>query len=899
MKECWKDYADRPSFIHLMNSLSALMHRFKNNDFESRWRASKPNTIPITDNEGDVLAAAGSGGNTTPRRMAVGTLANKSDNDSGIDLDNPRTRGLSMLQLQQQSGGSPRHRGAANDECSSDSPSSSRRFSSSSTGDLFSSPISMKHRSPSLENLHGSLDNVSRKQAAEGGPDPFESSEFSWFREQRPAESEGKQSEQTKLDFRLGLVSTNDGDVLWSNNQPLFQPDSLQEDCSLTRRIDSLGTDTEDEIWRRRIERGEFTEKVKEKSKSVADLMILTHIDCSESSESDSLPSFHSRQSSFNRHCRRSSKSGAPLSLLNSLSFGSESNLPVVEKDQEFQDTLKKIQIAKINKDDDSLSFISLQTPSLTTAMARADKDSGGGGGGGGVKMGYFLANEASKNNKRSQSSHYAFANNGENGSSSSTQKKLPLFDSNLLESERAPVMEKREDVAATATAATAAEDESKIAFNFLENDARTPVNAVSSSGNDFDTLPSPSGDVTAVPYEMLCSSNENSCSSPNDADSVVIGPSECHTLEYFKGLKTILVDAKQPQSPATEDEPYEESPRTLNEFFNDSSGDDYFYKCDEIRNREPRHRSSQYCDYCYVKCHFSNECLRCKDKSFDDNCSCESFENLEKFRSDCAALNSCPFQSDDSGRGTDQINSGDGSSDKSLEGSISVQMNEVKNRLEDVIAKFAADESDDNCSSLEDDKEPLDKADISDFEEKDNPITADEKIGGDSSSRRGSLFGASEENENSASVEEDTCIGVNSRSEDSGNFAEQESSSELSGTRLVKVEQLFFSVDPKLEKEMEELKQTTSLEENKATVEAAERGQQPSTSHAIAYEISDILEGLSEPISLPYSVNEEAPPLPPPPMPSTSSDTSEENSDPISSNWLPSPIEEDDFRGL
>ncbi len=378
MQECWKDYVDRPSFIHVMNALAALMHRFKNNDFDTRWHSSKPNTIPITDNE-DRYAS----------RLAA--LAGKADNDSGIDLDNPKAlRGLSMLQLQQSSS---RQR-IANDELSSESPASSRRFSNSSTGDLFSSPISMKHRSPSLENLHGSLDNIGSLNRRISGDEVFCSSS----------------------DFQLGPVSHNDASILWTN-KPLFHTDSYLEDNSITKRVDSLGTDAEEEIWRKRIERGEFTEKVKEKSKSVADLMILTHIECSESSESDSLPSFHSRQSSFNRQCRRASKGNAPLSLLNSLSFGSESNLPAVEKDQEFQEALKKIQIAKLTGDEDSLNLVSLPCNSLT--IGGRDEN---------AKIGHFLANEASE--KRSHSSHIGFSSG-----SGGVIAKLPLFD-NLLEAQ-------------------------------------------------------------------------------------------------------------------------------------------------------------------------------------------------------------------------------------------------------------------------------------------------------------------------------------------------------------------------------------------------------------------------------------------------------------------------------
>ncbi|XP_065218774.1 uncharacterized protein LOC135844477 isoform X2 [Planococcus citri] len=944
MKECWKDYVDRPSFIHVINALSALLHRFKNKDFDSRWHLSKPNSIPVTDNDDD---------KSNRRRLA---LASKSDNDSGIDLDNPKlSKGLSLQQLQQSSSGSPRHR-VMNDEYSSgDSPASSRRYSNSSTADLFSSPVSMKHhRSPSLENLHGSLDNIC---SGRRGDDVFEyaggsgsgGGEFSWYpreayQQRRDSDSSStvRSGKEQKLNFRLGLVSNTDSDVLWNNHQ-LFQPDSLIEDNSLTRRIDSLGTDTEDEMWRRRIERGEFTEKVKEKSKSVADLMILTHIDCSESSESDSLPSFHSRQSSF-KSTRRGSKSNVVAtasSLMNSLSFGSESNLPVVEKDQQFQETLKKIQIAKISGTaggdlEDSLSYMSLQTSANLPSVASKD-------GAGGSKGGHFLADEASKKRSSQISSQISRENVAE-ASGSGADNKLPVVcaaetsdegaaaagqksksdESNFLVDEARSCARTTEDRVADVNANDSSE-------NANDDEDLSPVNDPTTASISYDVLYSSSSSSSSSSSES-CASNDDSdaSSSANDLDSVVIGPSESHTLEFFKGLKTTLVDAANAKPSAQEAQPedskepsedvqYEESPRTLNDFLNEC--DDYFYKCDEDIRRGPETRfRTQYCDYCFAKCHFSNnECLRCcKDRCLDDNCSCESFDNLEKFRSgDCATLNSCPFQSDDSGRGTDQINSGDGSSDKSLEGSISVQMNEVKNRLEDVIAKFVADDSDDNCSSLEEDKEAtqvvneiIEIEELPDDQTVDNELECSVKIEepmedeNGAISRRGSSFATSEEYEVSLSVDEDTCVKLQSQvSEDSGNCpsvldsksATASDSPTTDSGNFVKVEQLFFSVDPKLEKEMEQLKSST---ENNIDQENSDLQQRRSFSPdeieenvddeqhpKEAYEISDILEGLCEPISLPYSINEE--------------DDGEGDEDSSESSWLPSPIDDDYRRRL
>lgn len=116
------------------------------------------------------------------------------------------------------------------------------------------------------------------------------------------------------------------------------QIDSLQDDSFIRR--DSSGTDTEEETWRKRIERGEFTEKVKEKSRSVADLMILTHIENSDGSdESDSLPSL-TRQYSLEKMKRIYGKSGTVMSTIG---FGSEGNIRGAVLGEEFQDALKQL----------------------------------------------------------------------------------------------------------------------------------------------------------------------------------------------------------------------------------------------------------------------------------------------------------------------------------------------------------------------------------------------------------------------------------------------------------------------------------------------------------------------------------------------------------------------------
>ncbi|KAK0166354.1 hypothetical protein PV328_004780 [Microctonus aethiopoides] len=67
-------------------------------------------------------------------------------------------------------------------------------------------------------------------------------------------------------------------------------PDQLSMKNSLLSGIDisadgGSGSETEEESWRGRVERGAYTEKVKQKSKSVADLMVLVHIDSDSEAE--------------------------------------------------------------------------------------------------------------------------------------------------------------------------------------------------------------------------------------------------------------------------------------------------------------------------------------------------------------------------------------------------------------------------------------------------------------------------------------------------------------------------------------------------------------------------------------------------------------------------------------
>lgn len=121
------------------------------------------------------------------------------------------------------------------------------------------------------------------------------------------------------------------------------QIDSMT-DSLIFKQGGSSESDTEEENWRRKVERGAYSEKVRLKSRSVADLMVLTHVDYSESETETPMPSLDYR---LNRSVRNRSN------LENiALNFSSEGNLLNIEHD--FQNELKKLQLERR----DSLLFV-------------------------------------------------------------------------------------------------------------------------------------------------------------------------------------------------------------------------------------------------------------------------------------------------------------------------------------------------------------------------------------------------------------------------------------------------------------------------------------------------------------------------------------------------------------
>ncbi|XP_044767099.1 uncharacterized protein LOC123322999 isoform X2 [Coccinella septempunctata] len=168
----------------------------------------------------------------------------------------------------------------------------------------------VKPMSPSMNNLIGSLDDMNRSRTSE------EDNAHSVL-------LPGKTDQ--KFEFELSTHS----------KEPL-ETDSLDDSMVYNMRRSS-SSETEEENWKRKIERGAYTEKVRQKSRSVTDLMVLTHIDCSESESETPQPSLDHRVNYKNVRL-------APKHNLESASYvhGSEGNLLSVQDD--FQAELRKLQ---------------------------------------------------------------------------------------------------------------------------------------------------------------------------------------------------------------------------------------------------------------------------------------------------------------------------------------------------------------------------------------------------------------------------------------------------------------------------------------------------------------------------------------------------------------------------
>lgn len=165
---------------------------------------------------------------------------------------------------------------------------------------------------------------------------------------------------KTKLEFKLGPTTPKSVD-----------DDNNAESLQYVPKTSS-GSETEDENWKKKVEKGVYSEKVRQKSRSVTDLMVLTHIDCSESESETPLQSLDYRVNYKNVRLTQNLENG-------SLMYGSEGNLLSVQ--ETFQEELRKLR----EKRKDSLLFVpvnsnegeslSKSSSSLLNASLTDDKD--------------------------------------------------------------------------------------------------------------------------------------------------------------------------------------------------------------------------------------------------------------------------------------------------------------------------------------------------------------------------------------------------------------------------------------------------------------------------------------------------------------------------------------------
>ena len=399
-------------------------------DFERRWEMLKPNYIPKTDNhvtslEDTPIAQSPTQSTEDSRIHPVDDTAPRLTEDRKTLILPPAV--FESVAGSQDSGNLVIDGTSMTPLTTSPQPS----LASSSGGEFFIPTLQQRHKSPSLQNLHGSIDDLSectveitgvavwqKEDEGDHATDVVEGKENegsifsgeyredevketvalepdfdSWLKgvettseedakfvrkiseairdldnalalENTSSSSSSEASSQcasyqspvkdmtteqnTVLDFRLGRA---DSGMSSDDKEMIFQLDSLQDDSldiakstQLENRATDSGTDTEDETWRRRIERGEFSEKVKQKSKSVADLMVLTHIECSDGSDSDPPSLTWSFDRSYNGRGSFTGRVRPGLCSRNiPTAFSSESNIHGAVLGEEFQDTLKKL----------------------------------------------------------------------------------------------------------------------------------------------------------------------------------------------------------------------------------------------------------------------------------------------------------------------------------------------------------------------------------------------------------------------------------------------------------------------------------------------------------------------------------------------------------------------------
>lgn len=439
MKLCWAPVVQRPALdqvVRMLNHLHVNHDQYigeesslqTDEDFERRWESFKPNTIPKTDNH------------TLARLHHQGDLPVSFIEQKAFVLPRPSGEGMDMMSLS-----------IIAPEVSSSSPmttSPQLSLTSSSGGDFFTPNLQLKQKSASLQDLHGSVENLCETSIEEHSDtfvrtnvavaDDKNTVKFSenlgvveskhseletiisepdfdsWLQgvettneedakfvmkiseairdldnalaqektsssssevsshtvshHESPAKDIVASEQNAVLDFRLGISSEID---TGKRRESEAQLDSLQEESFPYKnfhhenKTTDSGTDTEDETWRKRIERGEFSEKVKEKSKSVADLMILTHIECSDGSDSEppSLTWNFERSVNGRNSLSRQHRGSAVKSACFPIA-GSEGNIHQAVLGEEFFSTLVKLHEAQKDGNKNRLTINSLSSES-------------------------------------------------------------------------------------------------------------------------------------------------------------------------------------------------------------------------------------------------------------------------------------------------------------------------------------------------------------------------------------------------------------------------------------------------------------------------------------------------------------------------------------------------------
>lgn len=188
---------------------------------------------------------------------------------------------------------------------------------------LGSNMLQDQEKSASLYNLHGSID-------SDGWISPHISDNFEL--------ADGNQR-VLPTSFRLGPEEP-------VKNAPKIKSNNTMRDS---------GSETEEESWLDRVKRGAYTEKVRQKSKSVADLMILVHID----SDSDADWSI--------------SPQGTEPNKKRLTYAGSDSNLKSTVLADEFTETLKKLRNPFQTQPYDNSSFDNSSTSRTVGACETSD----------------------------------------------------------------------------------------------------------------------------------------------------------------------------------------------------------------------------------------------------------------------------------------------------------------------------------------------------------------------------------------------------------------------------------------------------------------------------------------------------------------------------------------------